>query len=124
VQQTSPCILAVDDDPDIGIMLKVMLEYKGYQVVVFDRAEQLEDAFQSHSIQLIIMDMLLSGANGMDICRSLQSGKTSSNIPILMTSAHPNAKELCMQSGADDFIAKPFEMYDLLHKIEKLILPQ
>ena len=73
--------------------------------------------YQEKPIDLIIMDMLLSGTHGTDICRRLNRRETST-APILMFSAHPNAKDACLAAGADDFISKPFEMNDLLNKIE------
>jgi DNA-binding response OmpR family regulator len=114
-------ILVVDDDPDIGVMLKMMLEYKGYTPVVAERAEEAMDALNADNITLIIMDMLLSGVNGTDICANLKNDPERKNIPVIMISAHPNAKEICMNAGADDFIAKPFDMRDMLTRIGGLI---
>ena len=113
-------ILVVDDDPDIGIMIKMMLEYKGYTVLVTDRAERTRSLITEFGPDLIIMDMLLSGMNGTDICRELKADESSAGIPLMMISAHPNAKETCLKAGANDFIAKPFDMQELLGKINKL----
>jgi DNA-binding response OmpR family regulator len=118
---TTHRILVVDDDPDIGTMIKMMLEYKGYSVVVVDRGEKVFEALARQNIRLIIMDMLLSGVNGTDICTSIKKNPVTSSVPLIMISAHPNAKDICLQAGADDFIAKPFEMDDLLSKIGRLI---
>jgi len=117
-------ILVLDDDPDIGTMIKMMLEYKGYAVTVSDRAEQAEEVLRNNNIDLIIMDMLLSGVNGTDICTELKENNSTSHIPIMMISAHPNAKEICLQAGADEFISKPFDMQDILLKINKLVTSQ
>ena len=114
-------ILVLDDDPDIGTMIKMMLEYKGYLVTVSDRAEHAEEVIRNNNIDLIIMDMLLSGVNGTDICTELKQNNSTSHIPIMMISAHPNAKEICLEAGADEFISKPFDMQDILSKIQKLV---
>ncbi len=116
-------ILVVDDDPDIGVMLKMMLEYKGYTPVVAERAEEAMAALNADNIQLVIMDMLLSGVNGTDICANLKNDPERKNIPVIMISAHPNAREICINAGADDFIAKPFDMRDMLTRIYGLINP-
>lgn len=121
MQQSDHHILVVDDDIDIGNMLSLMLEYKGYTVTVCERADQIEDIITSLTFHLIIMDMLLSGVNGVDVCRSLRQNNKYAHIPVMMTSAHPNAKELCLEAGADDFISKPFEMNEILQKISLLI---
>lgn len=114
-------ILVVDDDPDISMMLKMMLEYKGYKVITAERADEIFQAITIHSFNLIIMDMLLSGINGTDICLQLKGKADTSTIPVMMISAHPNAKELCLQAGANDFIAKPFDMDDILSTIGRLV---
>lgn len=114
-------ILIVDDDPDIGVMLKMMLEYKGYNAIVAERAEEAMGVINDDNIKLIIMDMLLSGVNGTDICIGLKKDPKTKNIPVVMISAHPNARETCLGAGADDFIAKPFDMRDILNRIGNLV---
>ncbi|SRR6266404_1970526 len=114
-------ILVLDDDPDIGTMIQMMLEYKGYTVTVSDRAEHAEETLRNDNIDLIIMDMLLSGVNGTDVCAELKKNSSTSHIPVMMISAHPNAKEICLQAGADEFISKPFDMQDILLKIDHLV---
>lgn len=114
-------ILVIDDDPDIGTMMKMMLEFKGYHALVSERADNAIDTINSDKIDLIIMDMLLSGVNGVDICYDLKKDANTINIPIVMISAHPSAKEMCLNAGADDFIAKPFDMQDMLSRIDRLL---
>ena len=114
-------ILVLDDDPDIGTMIKMMLEYKGYSVTVSDRAEQANEILKTDEVDLIIMDMLLSGVNGTDLCSELKKDSSLAHTPVIMISAHPNAKEICLQAGADEFISKPFDMQDILSKIDYLI---
>jgi len=114
-------ILVVDDDPDIGAMLKMMLEFKGYRALVIERGEKINILINKDPVDLIILDMLLSGVNGTDICSNLKKDSTTSNIPVIMISAHPNARELCEVAGADSFIAKPFDMHDMLSRITELL---
>jgi DNA-binding response OmpR family regulator len=114
-------VLVVDDDPDISMMLKMMLEYKGYKVITADRADDIFNAISTHSFNLIIMDMLLSGINGTDICSQLKGKENTRSIPVMMISAHPNAKELCIKAGANDFMAKPFDMDDILNTVGRLV---
>ena len=114
-------ILVIDDDPDIALMLKMMLEYRGYQVKIAPHADQAESILEKEDIQVIIMDMLLSGVNGTDICQQFKLNKTISHIPVIMISAHPNAKEICMEAGADDFISKPFDMNDIVSRINSIV---
>jgi DNA-binding response OmpR family regulator len=117
----SKTILVVDDDPDIGSMIKMMLEFKGYGAVVMDRAEKVIDSLRDNKVDLIIMDMLLSGVNGVDICKKIKDNPTTGLIPVIMISAHPNAKDICMEAGADDFVSKPFDMDDMLDRVGNLV---
>ena len=110
-------ILVLDDDPDICTMLKMVLEYHGYGAEEADGEEKANEVMSAKKVDLIIMDMLLSGADGTDICRRLKQDNQTAAIPILMFSAHPNAQKICMEAGADDFIAKPFEMDDLIDRV-------
>ena len=110
-------ILVLDDDPDICIMIKMVLDYYGYDAMDAENEETARKIISSSHVDLLIMDMLLSGVDGTDICRQLKQDKETSSIPILMFSAHPTAKETCLAAGADDFISKPFEMNDMMDKI-------
>jgi len=114
-------ILVVDDDPDISMMLKLMLEYKGYAVTILEKPEDTIKALQEDDISMVIIDMLLSGVSGTDICKSIRQNYKMTGFPVLMISAHPNAKEICLEAGADDFISKPFDMNDILSKIGNLV---
>jgi len=110
-------ILVLDDDPDICTMIKMVLDYHGYAATDADTEESAEKIMSAMPVDLIIMDMLLSGSDVSDICKRLKQDDKTSSIPVLMFSAHPNARTICMAAGADDFISKPFEMNDLLDKI-------
>lgn len=110
-------ILVLDDDPDICIMIKMVLDYYGYDAMDAENEENAKRIISLNHVDLVIMDMLLSGADGTDICRRLKQDKETSSIPILMFSAHPTARETCLAAGADDFISKPFEMNDMMEKI-------
>ena len=114
-------ILVVDDDPDISMMLKLMLEYKNYSVTILEKADETINTLEKNNISMVIIDMLLSGVSGTDICKDIRHNPQTSKCPVLMISAHPNAREICLQAGADDFISKPFDMNDILHKIGHLV---
>jgi DNA-binding response OmpR family regulator len=110
-------ILVIDDNEDILVMLKTMLELKRYQVSIRDNAENIEETIFNLQPDVIIMDMLLSGMDGRDVCRELKKNPTTSNIPLLMISAHPNAQSTCLDAGADYFLSKPFDMTEFFDKV-------
>lgn len=113
-------VLVVDDDQDIGAMLKMILEYKGYRVNLLSNAAYTEQALSQQITEVIILDMLIAGLNGTDICRSLRLNPLYAHIPVLMISALPDARQICIDAGANDFISKPFEMEELLAKVSTL----
>ena len=116
-------ILVIDDDSGIGEMMKLMLEFDGYRVFVSEKPGEAEEIIMQNNIDLVILDMLISGVNGTDVCRRLRKNDTQTigDIPILMMSALHDAHKKCKLAGASDFIAKPFEMEQLIQKIESLL---
>jgi DNA-binding response OmpR family regulator len=123
MQSTPKHILVVDDDPDILEFLQVILEEEGYTVVISDKGEFLEQLHNGGLPHLILVDVLLSGKDGREIVKYLKSQEETKYIPIIMFSAHPSAEETVWQAGADDFLAKPFDIDILLAKIARY-LPQ
>jgi DNA-binding response OmpR family regulator len=106
------------------MMLKLMLEYKGYSVTVLSKVEETVKTLEGNNYSMAIIDMLLSGVSGIDICSRIRNNQSTAQCPVLMISAHPNAKEICLQAGADDFISKPFDMNDILSRISHLVNKQ
>lgn len=114
-------ILVVDDDSGIGEMLKTLLEFYDFQVIVTERPEETENLISQHEIDLVMLDMLISGVNGTDVCVRLRENEETRDVPVLMMSALHDAGIKCRKAGANDFIAKPFEMDDLIVKINEIL---
>lgn len=110
-------ILIIDDNEDILFMLKTMLQLKGYQVSVKESAENIEPIIFELAPNLILMDMLLSGIDGTEVCRQLKANPAIAKIPIIMISALPQAQTKCLEAGANAFLGKPFEMNDILETV-------
>lgn len=116
--QSSPRrLLVVDDDPDILEFLQIILQEEGYEVVTSDKGEYLEQLHNGGLPHLILVDVLLSGKDGREIVKTLKRQQETKHIPIIMFSAHPSAEETARQAGAEDFLAKPFDIDVLLTKI-------
>ncbi len=114
-------ILVVDDDPDILDALRLTLEDDGYEVTTTEKGEYAENLCDTNGglPDVILLDVLLSGKDGRIICQKLKSQEDTKHIPIIMISAHPAAKHSVKAVGADDFLAKPFDVDDLLAKVAK-----
>lgn len=114
-------ILVVDDDSGIGEMLKTLLEFYDYEVTVTAKPEETESIIVSKNINLVLLDMLISGVNGTDVCARLRNNPETKHTPVLMMSALHDAGKKCREAGANDFIAKPFEMDELVEKISEIL---
>ncbi len=112
-------ILVIDDNEDILYMLQAMLAHKGYEVTVKDNTVQMESYIKTLRPDIILMDMLLSGSDGRELCRQFKQNVAIASIPLIMLSAHPHARVECLAAGADFFLEKPFEMNELFSTVSK-----
>ena len=113
-------VMIADDDPGILDAVTAMLEFGGYDVsstsdgaTVLDITENLPD--------LLLLDIWMSGTDGRDVCKELKKRDFSKNMPIIMISASTELERSAKEAGADDFLEKPFDMEDLLNKIEHFL---
>ena len=103
-------VILVDDDRDICIMVEAILRFAGFKVLSCPAPDQLDETLAHTHPRLLLMDMLLSGIDGRDVCRRLKADPATSQIRVMMMSAHPDADKSCREAQADDFISKPFDM--------------
>jgi DNA-binding response OmpR family regulator len=115
-------VLAVDDDPYILDALVELLKYSGYDVATTPKGDEVFKKIDECAPDIILLDIMLSGLDGREICREIKANKNTSNIPVIMISATPNLTQSVLDSGANDFVAKPFDIFLLLDKIEKQLL--
>ena len=113
-------ILIADDDPGIGDMLQLMLEDAGYEAEIEVNGQsvwQLAEPFPD----LLILDIRLSGMDGRTICEQPKCQPATSDIPIIILSAHKDTQQIAREAGANDFLVKPFDMADLLSLVAKYV---
>jgi DNA-binding response OmpR family regulator len=111
-------ILVVDDDKDILKVVKANLELHGYEVDTAENWEGAQEMLSARTPDLIILDVMLPDGDGMEICRSLR--KESPEMPIIMLTARDKVsdKVFGLESGADDYVVKPFETLELVARIK------
>ena len=114
-------IVVVDDDPAILEAMKMILELYNYQVETIADGDVVPKLTLLQP-KLLFLDICLSGVNGTDICKSLKSTEATKDIPVIMISASYDVNKCMKDAGADDFLAKPFELRDLLSKVNKYVL--
>ncbi len=124
-------ILVIDDDPDVHTWVQKILESKPYEVVsAYDGYEGLRKVVEERP-DLIILDVIMPGKHGMDVCRELKTDEKYhffSNIPVLMLTVYPEDREtmhLSMQAGmmmeAEDYLQKPVDPEELVKRVEDLL---
>ncbi len=114
-------IMIADDDPGILDAIGIVLEYEGYEVQSTPNGAALL-TMDTGFPDLLLLDIWMSGVDGRDICKHLKQKESTSRIPIVLISASKDIEHSAMDAGADDFLAKPFEINDLLEKIERHVL--
>ncbi|MCR4885892.1 MAG: response regulator transcription factor [Clostridiales bacterium] len=113
-------IMIVDDDPNIAQLAKLYLEKEGYAVTVETRGDTALEAFQKNPPSLMLLDIMLPGMDGLQVCRAVRQ---ISAIPIIMLSAKDETfdKVLGLEMGADDYITKPFEGKELTARVKAVL---
>jgi DNA-binding response OmpR family regulator len=119
--QTQTKILIVEDDAHILLGLEEVLKSDGFEVAVCNRGDQAVEAVTKHRPSLIVLDVMLPGMSGYDICKQLRSRKVP--IPILMLTAKSQEldKVVGLDLGADDYVTKPFGVRELLARIHAVL---
>ncbi len=109
-------ILVVDDDPAIAEMLTIVLEGEGFDTVVVGDGIEAVAAARAEDPDLILLDVMLPGMNGIDVCRAVRE---ESVVPIVMLTARTDTVDvvLGLESGADDYINKPFKPKELVARV-------
>lgn len=110
-------IMIADDDPGILDAIGILLEFEGYEVSSTPDGNSLL-AMTGNFPDLLLLDIWMSGIDGRDICRRLKQQPSTFNMPVVLLSASRDIELSAIEAGADGFLAKPFEIGDLLKKIE------
>lgn len=116
-------ILVIDDNPSSLRLTRYTLEKKGYQILTAsDGLEGLRKAREEHP-DLIILDVMLPGLDGYEVCHQLRQKPETATLPILMISAkaHQDDKDIALRVGADDYLTKPVEPSTIVARVESLL---
>lgn len=114
-------ILIVDDNADVLQVMQLLLGSRGFEVEVTTKGEETFSLVNTFQPALILLDVHLSGVDGRDISRQLKTTKETKHIPIILFSANLIKGSTLAESLADEFVPKPFDIHELLLKVNKLI---
>ena len=120
-QSSDKHILVVEDDPDISQLLEINLKDIAFQVDVVNNGVDGLNRASNHDYQLIVLDLMLPGMDGLELCRRLRS--QSVNIPVLMLTARSSELDrvLGLELGADDYLTKPFSIKELQARVKAIL---
>lgn len=116
-------ILVVDDEVGALTLIGIMLERGGFEVLKARDAYAALEVLETHTPDLIILDVMMPGMNGIELCRRVREMPATAEIPIVMLSARgdPASVDAGLEAGADDYLQKPILHHDLLTKIRKML---
>jgi len=113
-------VLVVDDDPNIVEVLRLYFDKDGFAVISCLTGDKALETFQTSQPDLVVLDLMLPGKDGYDICREIRK---SSDVPIIMLTARTDTldKVVGLELGADDYVQKPFEPKELLARVKAVL---
>jgi two-component system phosphate regulon response regulator PhoB len=116
-------ILIIEDEPDISELIEYSLTQSGYSIIVSDNGEKGIEFARKHSPDLILLDLMLPGINGIDVCRVLKNDKDTSEVSIIMLTALGQEEDIIkgLETGADDYVTKPFSFPVLEARIQSVL---
>lgn len=114
-------IAVLDDNKDILEMVKTILELEDYEVSTCNLLEELELLMITDKPNVIICDMLMSGQDGRNVCKTFKANPTMADVPFILFTAHPNAEKSCMAANADFFLEKPFDITKFFDSVSQAI---
>lgn len=111
-------VFVADDDLAIVDSIKMILEEEGYEVYTEADGFVLEKMKEVRP-DIVLLDLWMSGVNGSEICSAIKANPETKDIPVIIISANREGREISENACADDFLPKPFDIDDLLAKVEK-----
>ena len=116
-------ILVVDDEEGIARMIQVLLENRGFAALVRHSGREALDCLEAQPVDLVLLDVMMPGMDGYELCRRLKADPRWSRIPVMMLTARDTVTEMIrgLEMGADDYITKPFNTEELVARIKVML---
>jgi two-component system phosphate regulon response regulator PhoB len=120
---SAPRILVVEDEIDVALLITYNLEAEGYVVESVARGDEAELRLAENAPDLLILDWMLPGVSGIEICRRLRARETTRTLPVIMVTARNEESERVrgLSVGADDYVVKPFSVIELMARVHALL---
>jgi len=120
---TAPMILIVEDEEPLSLLLRYNLEAEGYTVEVVARGDDADTRLRERVPDLVLLDWMLPGLSGIELCRRLRQRPDTKRLPIIMLTARGEESERVrgLATGADDYVVKPFSVPELVARVRALL---
>jgi DNA-binding response OmpR family regulator len=119
--QPLPSILVVDDNEDNAHIIRDYLEARGYVISVAYNGDEAMELFEKEKPQLVLLDVMMPGRDGWQVCREMKDSEAGRDVRVIMVTALQDwtDKRQAIETGADDFVEKPFELAKLAMVVER-----
>jgi two-component system phosphate regulon response regulator PhoB len=111
----------LEDDQEIRNVIEILLKEEGFELQLSSSFSELKKNIQDAMPDLFLLDVMLPDGNGAEICEDLKTDIFTKHIPIIVMSAQNNSEQKAIDAFADDYISKPFDIYDVLERINTQI---
>ena len=120
---SAPRVLVVEDEINVALLISYNLEAEGYVVQSVERGDEAELRLAENAPDLLILDWMLPGVSGIEICRRLRAREATRTLPIIMVTARREESERvrALALGADDYVVKPFSVIELMARVRALL---
>jgi len=116
-------ILVAEDDRDIAELISHYLKKAGWSAHVAAAGDQALAYIRNHPVDVVILDLMLPGMSGLDVCQALRADRATASVPVIMLTARTEEADRVrgLELGADDYVAKPFSPNELVARIRALV---
>lgn len=115
-------IHVLEDDSDIRYIIEYLLKDEGYELQLSSSVSELKNKLRDSLPDLFMIDVMLPDGNGIEICTDLKNDIFTKHIPVIVMSANPRSKQMSAHACADDYISKPFDLDDIVKRINNLLV--
>jgi DNA-binding response OmpR family regulator len=121
MSESLPKVLVVDDNEDNANIIRDYLEARGYPITVAYGGDEAVTQFNSVKPSIVLLDVMMPGMDGWQVCRKIKSGPTGRDVRVIMVTALQDwmDKRQALETGADDYVEKPFELSKLVTVVER-----
>jgi len=111
-------VLVIEDEPIIAEMMSILLEVDGYKVISLADTVRARHKLHAKEVDLVMLDLGLKGESGQSMCAYIKGHDDLKHIPVILVSANSDLEQIKKQCGADDHIAKPFDLDYFMNKVK------